>query len=236
MTDRDFTEALVLTIETARSAERDLFGGIDGPIIERPIRENDWTPKDFQAHLTAWKARQAERFAAMREGRELSPPMEDPEEDALNAQLRATRTDWDWAAVVEESDSVSDRLIEELRRADPDVLRASDRLITGTFGNGVLHTLTHVRWLLEAGVPLDRERVAVFEDEALRVLRTLTIPEVARAVGIYDLACHHALSGSPQLARDLLREAFQMDPELVEFSKTDEELLSIRGDLDSLVG
>ena len=236
MTDDNLTDALALTIETARSAERDLFGGLGGAILERPIREGDWSSKDFQAHLTAWKARQADRFAAMREGRELPPPMEDPEEDALNADLRAARIDWDWVAVVEEADAVADRLTWELRQSDPDMLRASDRLITGTFGNGVLHTLTHVRWLLEAGVPLDRARVAAFEDEALDVVSAEVIPEVARAVGVYDLACYHALSGSPDLARALLRDAFRMDPELVEFSRTDEELLSIHGDLDSLVG
>ena len=87
MTDDNLTDALAVTIETARSAERDLFGGLGEAILERPIREDDWNPKDFQAHLTAWKARQADRFAAMREGRELPPPMEDPEEDALNAEL-----------------------------------------------------------------------------------------------------------------------------------------------------
>ena len=236
MTDDNLTDALAQTIETARSAERDLFGGLDGAILERPIRESDWNPKDFQAHLTAWKARQAERFAAVREGRELSPPMEDPEEDALNAELRAARIDWDWVAIVEEADAVADRLIQELRQSDAGVLRASDRLMSGTFGNGVLHTLTHVRWLLEAGVPLDRARVAVFEDEALRVLSSAAIPEVARAVGLYDLACYHALRGSPGLARNLLSDAFRMDPELVDYSRTDEELLSIRGDLDDLVG
>ena len=168
----------------------------------------------------------------MREGRELPPPMEDPEEDALNAELRATRIDWDWVAVVEEADAVADRLIRELRQSDAGVLRASDRLMTGTFGNGVLHTLTHVRWLLEAGVPFDRPRVAAFENEALRVLSNAAIPEAARAVGVYDLACYHALSGSLDLAQSLLRDAFRMDPELVEFSRTDEELVSIRGDLD----
>ena len=235
MTDGSLTDALALTIETTRSAERDLFGGLDEATRERPIRAGDWNPKDFQAHLTAWKARQADRFAAMREGRELPPPMEDQEEDALNAELRATRIDWDWAAVVDEADAVADRLIGEIRRADPDVLRASDRLMTGTFGNGVLHTLTHIRWLLEAGVPLDRARVAVFEDEALRVVSAAAIPEEARAVGLYDLACYHALSGSPDLARILLRDAFRLDPELVEFSRTDEELLSIREDFDGLV-
>ncbi len=235
MTDENLPDALALTIETARSAERDLFGGLDRAILERPIREGDWNPKDFQAHLTAWKARQADQFAAMREGRETPPRMEDPEEDALNAELRASRIAWDWAAVVAEADAVADRLIDELRRADSDVLRASERLMTGTFGNGLLHTLTHVRWLLEAGVPLARERVAIFEDDALRALDSAAIPEVARATGLYDLACYHVLSGSPDLARSLLRDAFRMDPELVEFSRTDEELLGIQGDLDGLV-
>ena len=236
MTDDSLTDALALTIETARSAERDLFGGLDSEIRERPIRAGDWNPKDFQAHLTAWKARQAERFAAVREGRELLPPMEDQEEDAVNAELRAARIDWDWAAIVHEADEVADRLIRELRQADPEVLRASDRLMSGTFGNGVLHTLTHARWLLEAGVPLDRGRVAAFEDEALRVVTASALPEKARAVGVYDLACYHALSGSPDLARSLVRDAFRMDPELVEFSRTDADLESIRGDLDGLAG
>jgi hypothetical protein len=236
MTDENLTEALALTIETARRAQRDLFGGLDGPTLERPIRDGDWNPKDFQAHLTAWKARQAERFAAIREGRQLPPPMESPEEDAINAELRATRMDWDWAAIVAEADAVTDRLIEELRQADPEDLRKSDRLISGTLGNGVLHTLTHVRWLLEAGVPLDRARIAVFEDEARRVVSATALPETARAVGAYDLACYHALRGSPDLARNLLREAFRLDPELIEFSRTDEDLLSIRGDLDGLAG
>lgn len=236
MTTDTLTDALVLTIETARGAERDLFGGLDSAVLVRPIRDGDWSAKDFQAHLTAWKARQADRFAAMREGRQVPAPMEDPEEDALNAELRAARIDWDWAAIQEEADAVANRLILELRQSDADVLRASDRLLTGTFGNGVLHTLTHVRWLLEAGVPLDRARVAALQDDALRVLSAPAIPDPARAVGIYDLACHHALSGSPDLARTLLQDAFRMDPELIEFSRTDDELISIRGDLDRLAG
>jgi hypothetical protein len=236
MTGETLTDALAATIRTTRSAERDLFGGLDEAVRERPIRAGDWNPKDFQAHLTAWKARQADRFAAVREGRELPPPMDDQEEDALNAELRATRIDWDWPAIVDEADAVAERLVQEIRQADPGVLRASDRLMSGTFGNGVLHALTHVRWLLEAGVPLDRTRVAAFEGEALSVVSDPGIPDKARAVGLYDLACYHALSGSPDVARSLLRDAFRLDPELVEYGRTDDELRSIRDELDSLAG
>jgi hypothetical protein len=236
MTGETLTDALAATIRTTRSAERDLFGGLDEAVRERPIRAGDWNPKDFQAHLTAWKARQADRFAAVREGRELPPPMDDQEEDALNAELRATRIDWDWPAIVDEADAVAERLVQEIRQADPGVLRASDRLMSGTLGNGVLHALTHVRWLLEAGVPLDRTRVAAFEGEALSVVSDPGIPDKARAVGLYDLACYHALSGSPDVARSLLRDVFRLDPELVEYGRTDDELRSIRDELDSLAG
>lgn len=234
MTDESLIEALAATVETARNAERDLFGGLDAAVRERPIREGDWNPKDFQAHLTAWKSRQADRFAAVREGRDLSPMMGDEEEDAINAALRATRIDWDWRAIEDEADAVTDRLVGEIRRADPEAVRASDRLMSGTFGNGVLHTLTHIRWLLEAGVPLDRARVSAFEEEALRVVSAPSIPEQARAEGFYDIACYYALRGSPDTARNLLRDAFRMDPELVEYSRTDDELVSIRDDLDAL--
>ncbi len=232
MTDDALADALVVTIATTRAAERDLFGGLDEPTRGRPIRAGDWNPKDFQAHLTAWKSRQADRFAAVREGRELSPMLGDQEEDAINAALRATRIDWGWDAIVEEADSVTDRLTGEIRQADPDVLRDSERLVSGSLGNGVLHALTHFRWLLEAGVGLDRARMSAFADESLRVVSAAGLPDKARAVGLYDIACYHALAGSADRARALLRDAFRLDPELVEYSRTDDELSSIRGDID----
>jgi hypothetical protein len=227
-------EALATTVEATRRAERDLFGALDAVIRERPIRADDWTPKDFQAHLTAWKGRQADRFVDLREGRETPPGLEGEEEDAINAELRATRIDWAWPAIVQEADEVTDRLIGELRRADPAAFRASDRLIPGTFGNGVFHALTHVRWLLEAGVPLDRARVAAFEEEALELSMDEAVPAKVRAVSIYNFACHHALTGSVDVARRLLPEAFRMDPKLVEFSRTDPDLEALYGEIDDL--
>jgi hypothetical protein len=232
MTDDKLTEALARTIEAARDAERDLFGGLDDATRLREIRAGDWNPKDFQAHLTAWKSRQADRYAAIREGTELAPM--DQEEDVINAELRATRIDWEWSAIVAEADQVAERLAGEIRQADPEEIRSSERLLSGTFGNGVLHTLTHVRWLVEAGVPLDRGRVATFEDEAFRVISDGAIPDKGRAVGLYDLACYRALGGATDLARTLLRDAFRLDPELVEFSRTDDDLVSLRDEIDGL--
>jgi hypothetical protein len=236
MTDtRDtLTDDLAATVEATRLAERDLFGSLDPATRQRPIREGDWTPQDFQAHLTAWKSRQADRYAAVREGRALAAPMASEEEDALNEELRAARAAWDWEALVEEGDTVVERLVGEIRRADPGALRASERLIPGTFGNGLLHAITHFRWLLEAGVPLDASRVDAFVNEAARLVSAAGIPERDRAVGLYDIACHRALTGDLDAARPLLRRALGADPELVEYARNDTDLAALAGELEEL--
>ena len=93
-----------------------------------------------------------------------------------------------------------------------------------------------MRWLVEAGVPLDLVRVAAYEDEALRVIGDEAIPARSRAAESYNLACHHALMGSLDRARSLLRDAFRMDQGLLEFSRTDSDLAEIRSELESLAG
>lgn len=233
MTDT-LTTDLAATIEATRLAERELFGALDAATLQRPIREGDWNPKDFQAHLTAWKARQADRYAALREGRELPPPTQ--EEDDMNAAFRAARIEWTWDAVVAEADEVTERLAGEIRAADPAAVRAAERIIGGTFGNGALHTLTHLRWLLEAGVPLDAARVQAFADEARSMVTLPSLPDADRAIGVYDLACFYALTDRTDGARPLLREAFRLSPDLVEYAKTDVDLASIVDELDALAG
>ena len=228
------TDALAATIVATRRAERDLFGALDDEALHRPIREGDWNPKDHQAHLTAWKSRQADRFAAVREGRELAPGLAGPEEDAINEELRAARAAWSWDDVVAEADSTAERLVGEIRNCDAGAIRASGRLIGGTFGNGVLHALTHLRWLREAGVPLDEARIDRFAAEAESLVRADGLPERDRAAGLYDIGCYRALTGQAEAARELLREAFRLSPELVDFSHTDPDLVSLADELDAL--
>jgi hypothetical protein len=228
------TDDLAATIVATRRAERDLFGALDDEALHRPIREGDWSPKDHQAHLTAWKSRQADRFAAVRESRELAPGLAGPEEDAINEELRAARAAWSWEDVVAEADSTAERLVGEIRACDASAIRASGRLIGGTFGNGVLHALTHLRWLREAGVQLDDARVDQFAAEAESLLRADALPARDRAAGLYDIGCFRALTGQTDAARGLLREAFRLSPELVEFSHTDPDLVSLADELDTL--
>ena len=198
------------------------------------MRPNDWSPKDHQAHLTAWKARQARRFAAAREGIEIPAVHDAGETDELNAEFQAARADWTWDAVVAEADQVSDQLQSEISATDPELIARSERLLDGTLGNGAFHAITHFGWLVEADVGVRADRVSEYVDEVVGQIRASRLPQSEVGASIYNAACFRALHGQLDQARELLREAFQLDPELVTFSREDEDLIELRDQIDEL--
>jgi hypothetical protein len=221
-------------LRTTRQAERDLFGSLDAAVRDAPLRDGDWSPKDHQAHLTAWKARQADRLAAARAGEELPPSIPDTETDAVNAELHATRVDWTWEAIEREADAVTQRLSDELLATDSDRLLANPQLVDGTFGNGAFHAQQHFSWLLAADVGLDADRVLRFGDEIERLVRDSGLPARDQATAIYNTACFMAVNGHPDQARPRLREAFALRPELLDWARQDSDLVTLRDELEAL--
>jgi hypothetical protein len=226
-------DTLVNLLRMTRQAERDIFGAIDAAVRDRPMREGDWSPKDHQAHLTAWKARQADRFAAARRGEEL-PQAADGQTDAINAKLQAERADWQWDALVQEAEEVSQRLNREIAATSPETFQRFDRLIGGTFGNGPIHAMAHFGWLLDANIGVDGERVAAFVRELAPLTEAGGLPDSDLGTALYNIACSHTLAGRLDEARPLLRRAFRLRPDLVEFAPTDDDLLAIRDELEGL--
>ena len=223
---------LVEQLRVVRQAERDIFGGLEPAVRDRPLRPGDWSPKDHQAHLTAWKGRQAERIRATRMGEPF--PTDDREDDVINAELQATRADWTWEAIAAESDDISERLEAEIRAAGGPTLIASQRLVPGIFGNGTFHAITHLGWLVDAGIGVDEERLAAFIDAEERLLADAEIPDADRGTGLYNLACAHAVAGRLERARALLPAAFRLRPDLAEFAKKDPDLVELRDELAAL--
>lgn len=198
------------------------------------MRPNDWSPKDHQAHLTAWKGIQADRIRASTLGED--PPFIGTETDEVNAALQLTRADASWPEIVAEADAVSERLEEEIRTAGSTRLVESGGLIGGIFGNGASHAMTHFGWLVEADIGVDQARVAAFVDDQERLLNVDGVPDFDRGVGLYNLACAHALAGRLERARPLLRVAFGLRPDLGEFAKEDPDLVELRDELSTLSG
>jgi len=232
--DDPLIAALVDELQTMRQAERDIFGALQPEIRDRPLRPHDWSPKDHQAHLTAWKGIQAERIRANTRGED--PPFIGRETDEINAELQATRAETPWPAVLAEADAVTAELEREIRDAGPTTLAESGGLIGGIFGNGSSHAMTHFGWLVDARIGIDEARVAAFVDAQERLLNAAAIPDFDRGVGLYNLACAHAVAGRLDRARPLLPVAFRLRPDLAEFAKEDPDLVELRDELSSLSG
>jgi hypothetical protein len=229
----NLTDGLVDLLRLTRQAEIDVFGGLDPSVRETPIRPGDWTPKDFQAHLTAWKARQANRLNAARNGREPDPGPAG-ETDEINAAFRAARADWTWDAIVQEADEVSERLAAEVAATDPDTVPDWGQLLATIFGNGPMHALPHFAWLQDAGVPIDEARVTRFAADLEDRMGPMELADLDRGTALYNLACFHALAGRLDEARTLLRVAFAKRADLREFSLEDDDLKALREELPGL--
>jgi hypothetical protein len=234
MGDDPLLGALIEQVRAMRAAERDVFGALDPEVRDRPMRPNDWSPKDHQAHLTAWKGIQADRIRANTLGED--PPFIGTETDEINAALQLTRADASWPEIVAEADEVSERLEEEIRAAGSARLVESGGLIGGIFGNGSSHAMTHFGWLVEADIGIDQARVAAFVDDQEPLLKVDGVPDFDRGVGLYNLACAHALAGRLDRSRPLLRDAFGLRPDLGEFAKEDPDLVELRDELGALSG
>jgi len=231
MTDQ-LTSDLLEMLTIMRAAERDIFGALRADVREQPIRAGDWSPKDHLAHLSAWKGRQADRLAAARTGSELEEWQ--GEDDEINARLREERTAWSWDETVADAEAVHERLAAEIRAIDPDVLRDGERLVDGTYGNGVFHAQQHVSWLQAAGIGIDEQRVITFAEDIERLVRRSSLPDRDRGTAIYNAACFQSMAGRDDRARPLLREAFALRPELLEWARQDGDLVSLHGELEAL--
>ena len=230
----DLTGTLVALLTSMRQAERDVFGELDPEVRDRPMRDGDWSPKDHQAHLTAWKARQANRYADARRGVESTELSEDSIQ-AINTEQQAARADWDWDAISQEADEVSENLIREVSTMDPAALAKSERLIQGTFGNGPLHAMEHFGWLQQADIGADTDRMAAYLDEVTQIVERAELSDRDAAAAAYNVACFQALAGRQNAARPLLRRAFQLDPQLATFAQKDTDLVTLRDELDELI-
>ncbi len=156
------------------------------------------------------------------------------ETDEINAELQAARADWTWDAVVAEADQVSGQLEAEIRETDPDLIAQSERLLGGTLGNGAFHAMTHFGWLVDADIGVDADRVSEYVGEVVGQMRASRLPPSDVGAGIYNAACFRPFVGKQTKRASYFAKHFKLDPELVAWSKQDDDLIAMRDQLDEL--
>ena len=225
---------LIAMLQATRAAERDLFALLDQGALTAPGAVGEWSAKDVQLHLAGWRAIEARRLDATLHGRpfdESDPGPQDPVDDS-NAALNARHAQLAWTDAEREADASVDALIAVIGSSSNEILCECDGTTAGIGANGINHAIAHLSDI--ASLAGGQQRYDVLARQLEAILHRGHLPPRDSGVLLYNLACHHALSGEPDEARRVLRTAFSQRHDLVAVAEDDPDLAAIRDDIPSL--
>jgi tetratricopeptide (TPR) repeat protein len=189
-----------------------------------------WTIKDAISHIALWQQVAVERVAAICRGEE---PLDTKDYQAINdAHFEAYR-DRSWAATSAEAEAAYRALAAQTAALSEEDLTDPQRfahahgrtLAQLIMNNGGWHPEAHLaQFYVDRG---ELERANRLQEEVTALLEaSLEDRHVAR----YNLACYYAQSGQPARALTELARALKLNPDLIEWSKQDADLDSLRDD------
>jgi hypothetical protein len=191
----------------------------------------DWAIKDEIAHIAAWNAITGDRFRAFMTGKR---PPEYDNLDAFNEEIFQRHKDASWQEVEEFHEQSYQELLEQVRSITEDDLLDGQRfewllgrsLWRRTVHTGYFHPQGHLAlYFSNHG---ETERGNQLMEQITNTLLTLDESPQWQGQSIYNLGCYYAQTGEKEKAIENLERAFSFGQDLIEWSKTDTDLDSIR--------
>ena len=195
-----------------------------------------WSAKETLAHITAWQMRWVDWLSPLGEGKPLSEEGPAPVDDdnQANANIFAKNQGRSWDLVHADYQTASRRILRLGFLLSQHDISTPQRFawlkeqtiaarLSGTF---YWHVQAHLAYLF-----LDRKEPA----RAVKVAQEFSAqvgddePAKERGTARYNLACFCALAGKSEIALSNLKAALSIDPGLIELSKKDTDLDSLRG-------
>jgi tetratricopeptide (TPR) repeat protein len=221
-------DALLTIVERTRILERTLADFFDEQAHAATGTVEVWAPKDHFVHLAVWQMYQARRLEAIATG---NPPDEPADNDTVFQEHRDEPWDVVWANAMR---ALDDDAAAIARISDDEDLTDTARfpwtngrsLISSTISNVYLHPIEHlVQMHEERGDDASAEGVQL---ESVTLVSDLFGKGEEYANAVYNLGCFYAKRGRAADAIAQVREALAVNPRLIEWSKEDADLVSLR--------
>lgn len=190
-----------------------------------------WAPKDHLAHATFWTERLVTQLQAATGGK---PPRKIEDFQKTNDEVYETNKDRSWDEVIAWATEVNRQFHAALDAVSEEMLEGTE-VSEGAGGRplwqnvaftGVYHPSHHVADIyLERG---DFEGAQSLQERVAEGLSALDESDAWQGTTQYNLACFYALHGKPQQALASLKIALKRAPNLIEWSKQDDDLNSLR--------
>lgn len=224
----DLKTRLIQLLDLSRSFQQQLIADLD--LTERHANGTweNWSIKDELAHVLAWQLNSLARIAALIHA-ETVPDFSDYH--TINRAIYDTNRDRTLADIFTEGDRAysdfvriikaltEEDLIQPARFSEQEPRSLAAQIINNGFEHPVVHYADHYRRRgnLARAARVYEASVAAVAD----------MPEWYGSAR-YNLACFYALSGQADKAISELREALRLRPDLVEWSRQDPDLESLR--------
>jgi hypothetical protein len=225
---------LLALVERAHERQRAFIQGLsDAERVEVGTPER-WSAKDHLAHTMFWKEQLAERLRAVARG-EVVEERDEGAFQGINERNFAAHRDHPWADVLADDVRIHLELaaaiaaLSEADLAEPGRYpwnHAGEPLFTDVLGTPYYHVQEHLAQYLRDRGDLAQAR-RIHEDWTAEVDQP-GMPDLARAIAVYNLACFYALTGDADAAIPRLAVALRLSPGLIEWSKQDTDFAAIR--------
>jgi len=219
----------------AHQQEQKLMGTLSEVERHAPGTADHWSAKDFLVNITLWKELQTHKLAAAVRG-ETPPSWRDEQVvNQINTRALEKYRDAPFEDVQREAERIFEEFIAQVESMSEEELTDPGRydwsdgeaLWHETLGNGLWHPFSQMAALsLQRG---DREAAGQLQEALLEAVRRADLPDTLGII-LYNQACFYATNGWPEKALSLLPEALQVRPTLVEWSRHDHVLDSLRAD------
>lgn len=224
----DLKTRLIQLLDLSRSLQQQLIGDLDP--VERTANGTweNWSVKDELAHVIAWQLNSLARIAALLHA---EPVPDFSDYHTINEAIYKTNHDRTLAEIAAEGDRAYADFValiqssseDDLTRSLPFSEKESSSLVAQIMSNGFEHPAVHYADNYRRRGDLTKA-TQVYETSVAAVTDWPEQYGVAR----YNLACFYALSGQADQAIGALREALRLRPDLLEWSKQDTDLVSLR--------
>jgi hypothetical protein len=230
----ELKERLHFVVETAIQEFQALEAELPPDMLEQKGSLKAWTPRDDVIHCAAYVNRFAESLAWPRDH------AREELEDYLkfNDEIWQAHQDETWAEALKMWEDACRAVL-----AGIEPLSESELMSNQTFqwlgeqapaeyipGLVYVHGMIHKQYIYNRlGRQADSLACA---DRVYQVIEEMDYSDRVHGRNLYNKACSYALAGSKKEAIRMLKEALQLEPNLVEWSRQDSDLESLRGDAE----
>ncbi len=190
-----------------------------------------WSVKDSIAHVATWNRKMARRLERAIRG-DTPEPFGDLTD--VNAEMFEQNRDLAWSETQEMQTQSLDRLVAAIKALPEQDLANPDRyswqngrpLFRTVVNVTYFHAMSHMAEFYEKRG--ERNYADQIQQRAADLQRRLDNSQGWQASVTYNLACYYSVTGNLAQAVSGLEEAFELNPDLIQWSKKDSEIDPLR--------